>query len=917
MFNNSASKPSFTNQDPTLINPIVFGSTSQAVDSIPIFGNAIPTSRAVDTIPIFGNAIPTTRAVDTIPIFGAALQPKKTEHPITIAVDCEYNQVSDDKVNLLSVQFHLISEGQSCTLFKLAKNNKRPKFKACIQELIVKAIKENVLLGWPEKVIVCGHFLRADLLHFSNAFSDFEDKLTAVRKTIVSMESSYGIDVPLSKREHERNARDKALAHAKESQKIHYEKFNLYDENRHYHRVEVLFYDTILITPSGQSLSDVGELVGVPKVVIPKPYSIDKMDIFLKEQPETFEYYAMTDVEITVKFFISYYKFCKEEGLSGLPFTIGGVALGLYKKNIGKSLPDLFGLTHTTKEIMSSKTGKFITRKALVSIDEKLVSEEFVKATYHGGVNNSFQTGPTTIGTWTDIDAKSCYTTILNNIRTIDYDRTRMSTDLNDYLKDIMGFARVKFSFPKTCYNPTLPVRTDKYGLIYPLSGISWCTAHELIVAHSKGAEIEILQGFIIPWAHDCEYVFRDFMKVVRFKRNKYKGVNTFYEKLWKEIGNSLYGKLAQGLRSKKTGYDIFQQDNKTLPISAITNAYYASYTTGFARALMMEQINNISNGYDIVSVTTDGYCSNCPLSAVDINGPISTLFTQSFLAMDNLPNGSAEISNNPILEVKHQVRQVIAMKTRGQLTALAYNPDNPLLARAGVQVHINNPINDKASKREQNEEMLKLYLERKPGQLHLSKSLISTKEQFTNKSDLVGKEKMQRLNLEPDFKRNPCNPTMRKVLDTEHIHLDSKPFNTVEEMLFFRVRFDQWRKINCLKTLNDWDNWVEFSETQWAKRSTNLRLTPDAHSGHILLRLFLRAFVQSLLGLSGNEYTRKELINKFAEWDYPCTTGQFTAAIKEPLHTNCIPHTIKANKLAKGLKALFPKFEVQKLFVD
>lgn len=874
--------------------------------------------------PTFGASTPTDAqpvAMNTsFPTFGVApVKSDVIQLPIIIGVDCEYHQVSETENVLLSVQFYLIAnEHKHCKLFMKVEDNKRPRFKNCLQKLVRKAIQEKAIDNWPTKIIVCGHFLRADLLHFANAFSDFEDKLTAVRKTIVSMEDKYGIDVKLTPRERERLAKTKAETQDAEKQKMCYESFNLYDESRHYHPVDVTFYDTYLLTPAGQALSDIGVLVGVPKVEIPEGHSISKMDVLLKKLPDVFEKYAMTDAEITAKFFLSYRQFCKAEGLKGLPYTIGGMALSLFKDSIGKSLPEYFGQEIVTKEIMNDKTGKFKTIKALVSTDDKIASEEFVKHTYHGGVNNCFQVGPTTIDTWTDIDAKSCYTTILSNIRTIDYAKAEMSKNLADYLKDIMGFARVRFKFPSDCKYPTLPVRTDKYGLVYPLEGVSWCTSHELIVANSTGAEIEVMQGFIIPWREDGEYVFRDFMRLVRSKRNQYKNTNVFYEKLWKEIGNSLYGKLAQGLRLTKTGYDIFLQYHKTLPPSAITNAYYASYVTGVARALMSEHILSISDNYDLVSVTTDGYCSNAPLDAVDISGPISQLFEESFYSMNGEPTKEeiAKDGFNPILEVKHQVQQVISMKTRGQLTALAIDEDKPLLAKAGTQTHIGKPNGDKGSKRDQNAEMVKLYLEREPGQLHLSKSLISIKDQFVHQSDLVGIEKKQRLNLEADFKRELYNPKMRQVGDVEHIHLDTKPFRTIEDMLFARTRFDEWRKTNCLKSLADWDNWCEYYAIQKAKKGTTLRLKESDDSGSLLLRLFLRAYMQRKLGLCGDEYSRKALVEKFAEWGYSYTTKDFTPAKKAKLFTHCVPRTTRVDLLMDHLKALFPKAKLDDLLV-
>ncbi|WP_281047856.1 DNA polymerase [Shewanella frigidimarina] len=540
-----------------------------------------------------------------------------------------------------------------------------------------------------------------------------------------------------------------------------------------------------------------------------------------------------------------------------------------------------------------------------------MASEEFVKNTYHGGVNNCHQIGPTTIETWYDYDAQSCYTTALNGIKTLDYANTFMSTKLEDYCEDVMGFARVKFEFPKgTCY-PSLPIRTDKYGLVYPLKGVSWCTSHELVVANTMGATLKILQGFVIPWADENHYVFREFMQLVRAKRKEYKASNNiFYEKLWKEIGNSLYGKLAQGLRCNKTGFDIFLQYSKKLPPSAITNGYYASYTTGLARALMFEQMVSIGDKYEIVSVTTDGYLTNAPMSEIKLDGSISNLFRKFFHVM----NGN---TTEEIIEEKHRVMQLISMKTRGQLTAIPIDT-NPVLARAGVQVRIKKKDEKLGSlKLDQNDYFTGVYLGREPGQKHERKSLISTRKMFTHQTDMVSVETEQRLNLEADFKRNLVNPKMRAVLGTEHIHLDTQPFETIEDMLYARIRFDVWRKNNCLKTLVDWDSWQEFYLMSLALCKIKMRLKDGEHSGHLLLRLFLRAYGQAELGLQGDEYTRKELVAKFADWGYSYKTSDFTPAKKAPLYLGVVPRTERSSHLASLLLSLFPDFDVESLYFN
>ena len=63
-------------------------------------------------------------------------------------------------------------------------------------------------------------------------------------------------------------------------------------------------------------------------------------------------------------------------------------------------------------------------------------------------------------------------------------DETMMTTDI-DVLANVaaLSVARVSFKFPDDTRFPSLPVRAGDRGLIYPLSGVSYCTGAELVVA--------------------------------------------------------------------------------------------------------------------------------------------------------------------------------------------------------------------------------------------------------------------------------------------------------------------------------------------------------------------------------------------------------------------------------------------------
>ena len=55
---------------------------------------------------------------------------------------------------------------------------------------------------------------------------------------------------------------------------------------------------------------------------------------------------------------------------------------------------------------------------------------------------------------------------------------------------------KVKFQFPASVMYPNLAVRLDKGSVMYPLSGISFCTGLEILLAHKLGCKftVDIIQ---------------------------------------------------------------------------------------------------------------------------------------------------------------------------------------------------------------------------------------------------------------------------------------------------------------------------------------------------------------------------------------------------------------------------------------
>jgi len=59
---------------------------------------------------------------------------------------------------------------------------------------------------------------------------------------------------------------------------------------------------------------------------------------------------------------------------------------------------------------------------------------------------------------------------------------------------------KIKFEFPPHVKYPNLPVRLDFASVVFPLTGESFCTGHEFLLAIKLGCKIRILNGVYIPF---------------------------------------------------------------------------------------------------------------------------------------------------------------------------------------------------------------------------------------------------------------------------------------------------------------------------------------------------------------------------------------------------------------------------------
>ena len=778
-----------------------------------------------------------------------------------IGFDTEYVFNPETQQNdILSYQSYVVlpdNTGISNILYPPDSQKKsRLSFKDFLCQTITPLLETGVITKWPGIINIYAHFIRADIASFANFWSDYKILLKGIRGTVSSFKNRYGIDFD---EQQERHVKTEQI---------------MFDKRTSPPRCSnVAFIDTLLITPGGMGLAECGELLGLPKLTIPAPYSITNMREYLLGDRAGFEAYALRDAEIAVRYALQVRNFCARElMIDRVPATIGAMAVSRFTKTLKENnmSPEVCLGTHIkTRELWLTEKQAFRTIKNPASVPSRELFETFPINCYHGGRNECFMMGVTPSDHWYDYDLAGAYTTGLLDILIPDYGNIRLSKNPDDYCGHVMGFALVTFRFPESVPYPSLPVRTDQYGLFFPLSGESWATAPEIELALSLGAEMTIHNGIIVPWIcdtspHNSEStsVFLPFVQQVRENRNRHiKG--SLEEKFWKEIGNSLYGKLAQGLRAK-TAFDTARGLNRSLPPSSVTQPFFAAHVTGFIRAVVGELMNALPSDSSVVSVTTDGFLTNCPLNKINMSGPLSSRF-QSLC--DIVDPGSS------MLTCKHEVSQLIAMKTRGQLTYRAIQGKPVVHARAGVKPPADIPRSD------YNDYMVDLYLNRLPGQTLSRSTLISTREMWLSESDLVSREQDIRLNLEFDFKRQPVQPAMNEG----HLLMSSRPWDNMEEALQQRSLFDDWRQTHTLKTLADWDDWCDFLYCRTVFSDMKLKVG-SKRSDDILVRLFLRALTQCQWGLmlkDKKSYSCKEVAEWLTSEGYSVTVTDVKNAVR------------------------------------
>lgn len=736
--------------------------------------------------------------------------------------------------------------------------------------IILQGLQQHHIRKWPGTVILLTHFSLADLTTLTS-FKQLKKLFDAVRRTFVSVKDSVTC--------------------------------KLWDLHRHGHKVTVILRDTMLLSPNGkQSLADLGHLVGCEKFEL-EDDEIQNMDALLVDNPERFQSYAERDPEICVKYALKMLELNHEiTGKAEIPPTLSGIGLSfllrLWRER-GIDRHAVLGTEVVKESPWSPRLQRSVRRREVVPLAERHLFESFTSECFHGGRNEQYLFGAGEPGRWTDWDLVGAYTSAMCLIGLPDWKAIRQTRDQDDFQPGTLGYGRVRFRFPDNTRFPCLPVRTHA-GLVFPLTGENFCGAPEIYLAQRLGAQLEILNGIVLPASFEVR-PFEAFVIECAARRKSFtKG--SLDELLWKEIGNSTYGKTAQGLGRKRV-FDSRSGQHIDLPPSVITNPFFAAYTTSFVRAVLGEILAGLPLHTTVCNATTDGFLTNATDADVlaATGGPLCRLFAQARLRI---------CGNSKVVECKHRIAQPLGWRTRGQATLKEIDGENPILAKAGLKP----PMKDKE---QHNTWIVDSFINRTAETTQTISTLRNLPEIWRHGGDLVQKEVVRRLSMDFDFKRRAVNPSTRAIKGAEHLYFETVPWRSIEEFTNCRERWEQFRSSTgtVLKTINDL---AQFEDYRAVNIPTGLKRCKKDASVTIAKRMFLRAYTRSAWGLNSSEMSYAELARWLTDRGYITKK----ADVENAKRTNAklvqyVTHyTPAVQKLVGLIIGRFPSFRAEELII-
>ena len=706
------------NKDPMGDTPIVFTFTDDDADlrlaTDAIFGAGSTVHVVTEPLPRLYDAARKIAMSDT--------RMKETGAPAcVISLDTEYVGRDDGTNELVSVQM-TIAHCTGKLIQVLVMPTQRPKFGALIDwAYLMLGIDGRV----NDCVVVLAHFWAAEWSMLDDRL-DVARFVTDVRRTPVTI--GPGIMV------------------------------KTFDNNRHPRIFRVLMRDTMLLSPAGAgSLSAWGEILGFEKLKL-SSNEISRMDILARDDFRKFAEYAMRDTEVCLLAYSEVQAWCDTmshvEGFR-IGLTLGSTSVNLFTAMAGGRavVSESIGKVKTSYvDEKGRKKSRYMPGEARVSGDP-LASECF-----HGGFNQARFAGHLEAPAgWRvyDVDLAGAYASAMASIPAIDFDTLPISTtDLAQimrlYRDGCMVVAHAEFSFPEQILDPCLPVATSR-GLQYPLAGTSYCTGPELALALKMGANVTIHKGE--AWATiPGRFMYVDYLSGMMQERGKH-AKKSLKNTLFKEMVNSLYGKVAQGINKRNvTNFSAFGGVTKEeLGESSITLPIAAATITGVIRAALFEMNQAFTDaGCKVITTTTDGSMVLAPIGT-DFNALVYD--TDGFHTLKNGRERLGIEGAELVLEVKSEGAACDSRRTRANAI---YDDDGVTIhvAQGGIKIEVPGDFSPAQKKAFIGRKLLELDMDMEVRHAE-QRSLVSAKKIAHGKADdVVSVHTIKRIHNDYDFKR-------------------------------------------------------------------------------------------------------------------------------------------------------------------
>ena len=531
-----------------------------------------------------------------------------------------------------------------------------------------------------------------------------------------------------------------------------------FDESRNPRLFRVLMRDTNLLSPAGAgSLSAWGDILGFEKLKLSSS-EISNMDVLAEQDFEKFAAYAMRDTEVCLLAYSEVQAWCETmshiEGFR-IGLTLGSTSVNLYTAKAGGRavISESVGKVRTSYvDEQGRKKSRYMPGNARI-LGDPLASECF-----HGGFNQARFAGHLVAPAGSrvyDVDLAGAYASAMACIPAIDFETlpvstTEIPTIMQLYREGWLLAVHAEFSFPEHVTDPCLPVATSR-GLQYPLRGMSFCTGPELALALTMGATVTIHKGE--AWATiPGQYLYVDYLSGMMQERGKH-AKKTLKNTLFKEMVNSLYGKVAQGINKRNvTNFSAFGGVTKEeLGESAITCPISAATITGIIRAALFEMNQAFNDaGCHVITTTTDGSMVMAP-TGTDFNEIVR--HTEGFRTLSEGRKRLGMADADTVLELKAEGAACDSRRTRANAI---YDDDGVTIhvAQGGIKIEVPGDFSPAQKKAFIGERLMEL--DRDLDIRHAEqRSLMSAKKISHGKAkDVVSVHTVKRVHNDYDFKR-------------------------------------------------------------------------------------------------------------------------------------------------------------------